>query len=744
MKSKVRRQVFSLLLSLCMTLALLPAAAPVQATDDPPVVGSIVKDVGIENFYEDYADEIAAVAAGLEQMAETIDLSEFNLTFTDINELGAIAGALYNAAQSTHPEYFWTDKDSRLGYYSIGSTFYLSSITPTYKDYTEADLTEMKAAFAAQAEYYLAMVRDNPDICDSGFYRALLLHDELALDAAYVLENDNYAFMVDKEGLCENYSRIYAYLLSQLGFSCELVDSATHEWIKVDLDGDGVYYNVDLTFDDPTPNQPGRVRHTYFLLSDDAIRQETTEHGTFSCIHASDNDSYDSNLIHNYTSKLCKVSPGNTVYGINSNGLMEFEFYDFWGEGGSEVPKDAVDFSEIRWPAGEEGYCWDGIFSGLDFFDGFLYFNTPQEIRRYDISYNRVEPVCSYEDYGLPDGEYFYGLHIRGNTLYASVAPDPNTAGTEYELMELQPQLPAQVYGHSLSLDGRIGVNTYLLFNHDVDLDQKNYQVEFYEGETLVSATLVEGVAGTLVEWNGNDIYAYPFTVTAASNQMDTVFTMKFRKLDDDSFVPFANIDGSPVDADIGLDYSIQDYLDEAEVSGSGALQTLASDMRNFGVFAKHYFLERNEGSTEDLPVIEGFEPVEAETLSAYVYEVPAEIDGFRYQGTSLLLEDDTALRMYFESDDVASLTIVYDGKELDIVPGQGMYYVQISDIGAPQLSETFLFSISNGSDDTTAVLGPMGYAHLALSGDDVRDSLRYLMMALFHYNQSAYAYFSN
>ncbi|MCR4935239.1 MAG: hypothetical protein K5990_01985 [Oscillospiraceae bacterium] len=760
MKNKARRQVFSLILSLCMALALLPAAAPAQATDDPPVVGSIVKYVGIENFYEDYADVIAAVAEGLERMDETIDLSAFNITSTETSELNTISGALYGAAQSTHPEYFWTDKQSQSGFSSTDSVnWYLSYIKPTYKNYTAEDfarygvedLDEMKAAFAAETEYYLNLVQDKADAYDSSFDKVLLLHDELVLDAQYVLENDNYAFMVNKQGLCENYSRIYAYLLSLLGFSCELVDSFTHEWIKVDLEGDGRYYNIDLTFDDPMPNQPGRVQHTYFLLSDAAIMQETSDHGAFSCIHVSDNY-YDDNVIHACTSRFCKKSTGTELVGFTDEGMMDFDYY---GETGSALPVDSMnpmyfDNNTWQWPARDEsgtevGY-WPGIYSGLDSYDGYYYLNLAREIWKVDIEDYHTERVYSYSDYDLPEDQYFYGLRIRGNTLYANVAPDPNTAGEEYAITELQARPTVQVFGHSLALDGRIGVNTYLLLGEIISSAPDSYQVEFYEGETLVSATKVSEVESVEKDLDEVEYTVYPFSFTAASNQMDTVFTMKLRDVYSDSLIPFVNTDGSLVDAETGLDYSVQAYLDEAAVSGSDALKPLASAMYDYGVFAKHYFRELNEGSTEDLPVIEGFEPVTAEDLSMYAdqIQIPADIDGISYQGTSLLLEDDTALRMYFQSDNVDSLTIVYDGDPLEIVPGQGMYYVQISDIGAPQLNETFLFIISNGSDEITAELGPMGYALHALSGEGVRESLQYLMMALYHYSQTAYDYFSD
>ena len=332
MKNKARRQVFSLLLSLCMALALLPAA-PVQAMDDPSDLGSITSVYGDSDFFANYEPAIQAVALGMEQKLPSIDLSEFPIMSDSSESISSIGSAIYLTALYQHPEFFWVDDTVGISYYNSGPIYELSSLTPHYFQYEDGNFEPMKTMFEAEAERYLDMVRNNPTVYNDDFSRALLLHDELVLDVAYMIDpygqNSNYRFLAEKLGICENYSRIYAYLLSQLGISCEMVfsDDMEHEWIKLCLDG--TYYHVDLTWDDPEPDMPGRVPHTCFLLSDERIQSEDMgdkRHYNYGSLYPSDDTRFDNAAFHAYRYKLCKLTEEPILYAIGAQGLVSYQY----------------------------------------------------------------------------------------------------------------------------------------------------------------------------------------------------------------------------------------------------------------------------------------------------------------------------------------------------------------------------------------------------------------------------------
>ena len=324
----------------------------------------------------------------------------------------------------------------------------------------------------------------------------------------------------------------------------------------------------------------------------------------------------------------------------------------------------------------------------------------------------------------------------------ASVVVDGKTYTTElYEPTTLD----AQVFGHTLTLEGVIGVNTYLVLGDDITDNTENYEVEFWNGDTLVSSTKVSEVTPQERPNTRATSLVYGFSMTTVAKEMGTKFTMKIKG--PEGYIAFANSDGTTVDADTGLPYSINDYLDDRIAKSEDVnMVQLAKDMKAYGTYAKHYFDIRDNGSNGPLPTIDDFVTVTADDLPKYT--VPENNGHFTYKGTTLTLESDTSFRMYFESDETSKLTITRNGVEgsLEIksVEGGKLCYVEVPDIVAKDLDEVYEFTISDGYDSTTAKnYGPLGYANWALSTtDDAHENLRYVMMALYHYNQSANVYF--
>ena len=301
--------------------------------------------------------------------------------------------------------------------------------------------------------------------------------------------------------------------------------------------------------------------------------------------------------------------------------------------------------------------------------------------------------------------------------------------------------LDAQVFCHTLTLEGQIGVNTYLILSKTITDDKDYYQVEYWNGETMVASQKVSEVTPVNKKLDNVTKNVYGFTVTTVAKEMDTVFTMKIKNLHTGEYITFATGAGKPV---LSVDYAVTTYLTEAQNSDSDKLKNLAGSMANFGTYAKHYFAVLNDNSTDALPTVDDFTTVNAATLENWEYQRPSDISNFTYKYTTLLLEKETTFRMYFTSDSVASLTIKNGDTQLDIKSGKGMYYVEIPNIAAKNLDVKYTLTISNGTTTTKGVFSPLGYAYAALKTENVSDSLKYLVSALYYYNQNAKAYFTN
>ncbi|MCR5128194.1 MAG: BspA family leucine-rich repeat surface protein [Lachnospiraceae bacterium] len=339
--------------------------------------------------------------------------------------------------------------------------------------------------------------------------------------------------------------------------------------------------------------------------------------------------------------------------------------------------------------------------------------------------------VCNVKANGselTPDGNGIYTVRIGEDDMSVTAALNSDTA----------------VFGHSLTLNGQIGVNTYMFFGSEIIENPEDYQVEFRNGGTMLSAQKVSEVSSATKEKEGRYYTVYGFSFVTVAKEADAAVNMKIKKLSTGEYIDFTNSDGSTVSGNTGLDYSVNAYLeDRIANSQDPKMVALAGNMRAYCIYAKHYFDVRDNDSTESLPEIDGFNTVTADTLSAYAHTTSGDIGHYTYKGSSLLLRDQTSFRLYFESDDTSALTITVGGESLPIRSGKGMYYVEIKDIAAKDLDTMYDFTVSNGAETATVHHGPMGYAYWALSSSD-NENLKYTMMALYQYNRSAENYFKN
>ncbi len=83
----------------------------------------------------------------------------------------------------------------------------------------------------------------------------------------------SYGALVDRKAVCNGYAEAMKLLCDLTGISCEMVsgtaDGENHAWNMVRLEDH--WYHVDATWDDPEPDEPGRILYHYFNVSDDFI-----------------------------------------------------------------------------------------------------------------------------------------------------------------------------------------------------------------------------------------------------------------------------------------------------------------------------------------------------------------------------------------------------------------------------------------------------------------------------------------
>lgn len=136
-----------------------------------------------------------------------------------------------------------------------------------------------------QAEYVEKRVKEiladiiDPSMNDHEKVKAV--HDYVVTHIAYdeslnQAVNAPYFALTNGKTLCNGYAMLVYLMLDELDIPVRLISGESrgngHAWNLVQLDGK--WYHLDATWDDPIPDQPGRVMYHYYLLSDSEIRHD--------------------------------------------------------------------------------------------------------------------------------------------------------------------------------------------------------------------------------------------------------------------------------------------------------------------------------------------------------------------------------------------------------------------------------------------------------------------------------------
>lgn len=344
---------------------------------------------------------------GLLAVEPDIDLERYELT---VEEFRTLLSDIINSS----PELFYVGK--MFSYrVSAEEQKHVLSYTPSYQfggaDISKIRIEEMKSKFQDVSEKVLSGV--NPEWSD--MEKALYIHDYLASHFEYDTRDpqsdtdpcryDAYSLIVEGQAVCEGYALSYLHFMKLLGIPCRTLpsDAMRHMWNQVQLAGR--WYHVDVTWDDPLEDMPGRAEHKYFLKSDSVWSASYLWDSTLSepCVDTS----LDSFFWENSSSPL--VSDGEKWFFVKNKGSNPGIYR--WNperDPYAETMEKLVDLSSYRWETAAPGYYFTEKYTRLAMHQGILYFNTPDEVLRISAAAE-----------GLTKGELVPGINMEGkDTLY--------------------------------------------------------------------------------------------------------------------------------------------------------------------------------------------------------------------------------------------------------------------------------------------------------------------------------------
>ena len=312
---------------------------------------------------------------------------------------------LWKNIMYTHGDLFFVN--TQYEYLMLGD--HILAVTPTY-DLQGEPLLQARVDYEADLQEILAGI--SPQWTD--LEKALYLHDYLCMHYAYDTSLTRYtaAEMLRQHlGVCQSYTLLYHDLLSACGIEADyrVSHEMNHTWNTVRLDGQ--LYHVDVTYDDPTADRPGRALHRYFLVSDQSIAED---HKLSPQDEACADTRYDDALWQSVSSGFVPV--GDTFYFLKGANIYA------WRDGQAPKPIHTI-LSTWFTSRGDQSY-WEGNFSVLWATETELLYNTSDAVLALNPVSGAVRTLYTHSG---PDS--IYGFTYSPGTLTLRLGTSPNEDG---------------------------------------------------------------------------------------------------------------------------------------------------------------------------------------------------------------------------------------------------------------------------------------------------------------------------
>lgn len=447
-----------------------------------------------------------------DSFAETCDLSSCQITPDELH-------TIYANTLNSNPRYFFVS--GAYSYYSSGNI-----VTKVIISYATEDKNAAKTMIDAY-DRVVADIISRADTSWSDMEKALYINDYLARNCEYdksLSKHTAYDVFVNKTAVCQGYALAFLDLAHELGLSCEMVSSGqlNHAWDMVKIGSS--YYNVDVTWNDPTLDRIGRARHLYLLKSTDFFESETGGHAASDWV---------------LTGGLSKSAASETRYDSYFWNLSDtgFEYingswYGFDGQdsiyqyacNGTDLTavKPLIQINDVWNVIGNDLSFWQGKYVGTGAFDGKLYYSGKYDIYEWDPATEKSAVIFSLSEEQKKTG-HIYGMNLQSSgELKYLFAPSPNDEGTVYLAKTFTPTT-VDISGFQVSLskqenfvyDGKEKRPSVIVKNGGAVLASSNYAVTY--SQNIHAGTAVITVTG---KGNYTGTISGTFTIQKADNKI--------------------------------------------------------------------------------------------------------------------------------------------------------------------------------------------------------------------------------
>lgn len=217
--------------------------------------------------------DAALLAAFKDEVQKRINAYETNITLpykTTNSNTKEVMNTLFNAYKEVASKNEYTNNNrSNVSYGLSGSPGnYTFTLKITYRETKEQTEYVMKQAKAIVSSITQVGMDDHEKV--------KAIHDYVVKHVSYDMSYKAYTAyeaLVNRSAVCQGYALLTYQLLKEAGIENHFVvgtgDGQPHAWNLVKIENK--WYHLDTTFDDPLPDEQGRVTYSYFNLSDEQI-----------------------------------------------------------------------------------------------------------------------------------------------------------------------------------------------------------------------------------------------------------------------------------------------------------------------------------------------------------------------------------------------------------------------------------------------------------------------------------------
>ena len=285
--------------------------------------------------------------------------------------------------------------------------------------------------------------------------------------------------------------------------------------------------------------------------------------------------------------------------------------------------------------------------------------------------------------------------------------------------------LGEHLYGHSITLDGSIGVNFYVELT-DALLASETAEMVFTipNGSKTDTQTLL--VKDAVQKQLGGKTY-YVFKCNVSAKDMASEITAQM-------------FDGDKAGTE--YKYSVKDYAEYLLENTEGNAEyanaaPLVKAMLNYGAASQTYF--SIEGTAANASLTDADKALDNVTIPAkFEYDDNASLPtGVTFEGATLSLRSETTLSLYFKGLP-AETVFTCDGKTVETAKNGEYVVARIRGIKASELENNFTVTFD---EDGRVTYNAMTYCYNVLNDDTVDDNLQNVCKALYQYAQAAKTY---